>query len=1113
MLATEMPITKLPLDTVRLLGSALAISTSPSLVKELLENALDAAATSVEVLISADTIDKIQVRDNGTGIPLEDIRNLGRRAHTSKLRRIEDLDGEAKTLGFRGEALASTLSLAQGGVGITTRTAGETVATKFSLKKGTGGAENRKPGLGPVGTTVTVEGLFGSLPVRRKQAEIESRKSLAKIRDLMLAYVLARPYLKLSLKVMGDTNQVWRFSPAGKETVRDVVVQILGKSLASQCIYVEKFWTPEPHGPVDAPTISMQAFLPVSNCNIEAIKGKGAFISVDQRPITSIRGAGKKIAVFYKRCLGTTLRNSIPSPFMQLSIRFSSGAGYDPNIEPLKDEVLFVDEERVLNCFAELCRSIYSDGEHPAMAEERKDLEDTASVLRADDRPSSDLSQAILRGTSGGSAYDLGVGARAIPTAAVPEPKDYPGQETACEHREEPQKGINSNTAFRHVPGADADMSQSVAADISSTPSEEIASAIHKAAFTEPEGSRVVEKRLLLLCQAFESLDEQPEIEPNEDGNVTAEMRTRARVNLSRMSSDATDKESYVDTIVVQVPAQTIQGTACDAGMSRAVPNLKPTPAAHQLEDITRYLQPRNRIESFQIATNGTATGESAPVTVEKSGQGGVKRTPLHPVRDAVLNESQEGDDGSLFGDRSEPGIIRPRHPSQDTLDTSSIRNDHGSRELNMDVPQQTLSRFLSPLNSTRALTQTTLSLGSYSWVLPTPPPSGPSHRTRQRPARLSLGLRPNSGPSMTANSTEIQVPRPSLPWPYLHGQSRDIQSPTPYDLVPCQALSEEGFEDMHGAEEEEEDDRNHHKGHHAGEEAGTSRNRLMQADEEDLVSSVGQWSHFGQAMLMRTPRSRQNPETFDVDVNERDFEIGQGAMNLDQMQNREVASSIRPVSRPYSRREGEDGLGGPGSAQNKKPRVGRRSQLEDASIERPYAAACDVGDSSPMETDQSALCAGALPAPSVDEGTEASRQSLRRRKRSKTPGGRSRRLSSASLPLEKTPYRQETYSLCTILQTAEEKISQLMDWQAAMGVDTTHGFNLTLNVKDGTLYFQPWCDVTDVESRVKKIVKGQYFRQDNLEAADLKFTIRDQVNRRTPTYGFQGDAGTPRSE
>ena len=438
MLATKMPITKLPADTVRLLGSALAISSSPSLVKELLDNALDAAATSVEVLVSADTVDKIQVRDNGAGIPLEDIDNLGRRAHTSKLRRIEDLDGGAKTLGFRGEALAATLDLAQGGVWVTTRTADETFATKFSLKKGTGGGENRKPGPAPVGTTVTVEGLFGSLPVRRKQAEKESRKSLVKIRALMLAYALARPYLKLSLKVRGDTNQGWQFSPAGEESVRDVVVQLLGKSVASQCVYVEKFWTPEHSGPANAPTISMQGFLPVSNCSIDNIKGKGAFISVDQRPITSIRGAGNRIATSHRTSLGTILRNSIPSPFMQLNIRFSSGAGYDPNIEPLKDDVLFVDEDRVVNCFKELCRSIYSDGGHPAVMEEQTFLEETALLIRTGGRPKGDLSRAIFRGASGGSAYDLRFGARAIPTAAVPGPEGCCSQEFACEPRDEP---------------------------------------------------------------------------------------------------------------------------------------------------------------------------------------------------------------------------------------------------------------------------------------------------------------------------------------------------------------------------------------------------------------------------------------------------------------------------------------------------------------------------------------------------------------------------------------------------------------------------------------------------------------------------------------------------
>ncbi|KAI5466728.1 histidine kinase-like ATPase, partial [Mariannaea sp. PMI_226] len=102
-----MAIAALPLATSRLLGSSTVVTNPTSLVKELVENSIDAGANSIEVLISQNTVDKVQVKDNGCGISLDDLNLLGRRAHTSKLRTFDELETKAgDTLGFRGEALA-----------------------------------------------------------------------------------------------------------------------------------------------------------------------------------------------------------------------------------------------------------------------------------------------------------------------------------------------------------------------------------------------------------------------------------------------------------------------------------------------------------------------------------------------------------------------------------------------------------------------------------------------------------------------------------------------------------------------------------------------------------------------------------------------------------------------------------------------------------------------------------------------------------------------------------------------------------------------------------------------------------------------------------------------
>lgn len=152
-------ISRLPESTTRLICSPLAITTPVTLVKELLDNSIDAKATSIEVIISADTVKKIEVRDNGIGIHPDDYDALGRRGHTSKLRSFEELRTHfGKTLGFRGEALASANSLAQ--VTVTTKIASEPVAAILHIRSDTGGILKQHPTSAPVGTTVSISGLF-----------------------------------------------------------------------------------------------------------------------------------------------------------------------------------------------------------------------------------------------------------------------------------------------------------------------------------------------------------------------------------------------------------------------------------------------------------------------------------------------------------------------------------------------------------------------------------------------------------------------------------------------------------------------------------------------------------------------------------------------------------------------------------------------------------------------------------------------------------------------------------------------------------------------------------------------------------------------------------------
>jgi DNA mismatch repair ATPase MutL len=133
-----MPIVPLPDSTVRAIGSSLVLNDACSVVKELVDNALDAVATSVTVEISLDALDIIQVKDNGQGIGVEDRQLVCKRGCTSKIRTFEDLDKLGGSfLGFRGEALASVAELSEA-VALTTRVDGEVVGT--TLKFGRDGS-------------------------------------------------------------------------------------------------------------------------------------------------------------------------------------------------------------------------------------------------------------------------------------------------------------------------------------------------------------------------------------------------------------------------------------------------------------------------------------------------------------------------------------------------------------------------------------------------------------------------------------------------------------------------------------------------------------------------------------------------------------------------------------------------------------------------------------------------------------------------------------------------------------------------------------------------------------------------------------------------------------
>jgi DNA mismatch repair protein MutL len=188
-----------------------------SVVKELLENALDAGATSVQIEVDAGGTERIAVADNGCGIASDEVELAFRRHATSKLARESDLD-QLATLGFRGEALPSVASVAD--VVCLTRVAEQPVGTEFRIEKG---SLEHRPLARQTGTTMTVLGLFDQFPARRKFLRSRSAEAAACV-QAVAPLVLAFPEVQVTLLVDGRVA----LRSAGDGLARGAAVAVLG---------------------------------------------------------------------------------------------------------------------------------------------------------------------------------------------------------------------------------------------------------------------------------------------------------------------------------------------------------------------------------------------------------------------------------------------------------------------------------------------------------------------------------------------------------------------------------------------------------------------------------------------------------------------------------------------------------------------------------------------------------------------------------------------------------------------------------------------------------------------------------------------------------------------
>ena len=225
-----MPIKVLESEIVSKIAAGEVIEKPASVVKELIENSLDAGATQIAVETQGGGVELIKVSDNGAGIPASELELAFHRYATSKIGNLDDLE-KISSLGFRGEALPSIAAVAE--VEILTQTSSETIGSYLHLRKGE--VVRRESRARPQGTTITVRRLFRYFPARLKFLKSVNTEN-SHIAHLVSQYALAFPEVKFSLVL--DKRHSLRTT--GNGDLREVVGEIYGSEVAQRMLKVEQ---------------------------------------------------------------------------------------------------------------------------------------------------------------------------------------------------------------------------------------------------------------------------------------------------------------------------------------------------------------------------------------------------------------------------------------------------------------------------------------------------------------------------------------------------------------------------------------------------------------------------------------------------------------------------------------------------------------------------------------------------------------------------------------------------------------------------------------------------------------------------------------------------------
>ncbi len=309
------PIQVLDAETIDRIAAGEVVERPSSVVKELVENAIDAGADSITVEIKDGGISFIRVTDNGSGIPREQLRTAFLRHATSKIRGAEDLTVIA-SLGFRGEALSSICAVAM--VEVITKTADALTGTHLVME---GPRETAFEEVGaPTGTTFLIRNLFFNTPARRKFLKSPTTEA-GYIIDLMEHMALSRPDISFKFQVGSQT----RFYTSGNGELREVIYRIYGRDMIQNLVPIS----------LETEVLQIEGYLGTpaivrSNRNFEIYFLGGRYIRSNL--------LGRAIEEGYREYL---MQHKFPLCVLHLTLNDLSKV--DVNVHPSKMEVRFMD--------------------------------------------------------------------------------------------------------------------------------------------------------------------------------------------------------------------------------------------------------------------------------------------------------------------------------------------------------------------------------------------------------------------------------------------------------------------------------------------------------------------------------------------------------------------------------------------------------------------------------------------------------------------------------------------------------------------------------------------------------------------------------------------------